>query len=130
MTMTAATKGSGTQQLLECVCSRTPEAPGQAPQQIDIDRCTCSLERVARIGEILRVACETLHRDEVLATDHAKRAAKEGHRDRAREGPLVEAAQTRQQINPIAMFVADGEKRWYRVIGIPGTQLDVEIRPS
>ena len=40
--------------MLKYVCCRTSKAPGQPPQQINVDRFVRSLDCVARVGDILR----------------------------------------------------------------------------
>jgi hypothetical protein len=50
-----------------------------------IDAYLRALESLLRVDEILRAACEALHRDKVLATDHSKRVSTEWDIHRPRE---------------------------------------------
>jgi hypothetical protein len=50
------------------------------------------LERMERIGDILRPTGKALHGDKVLKANHTQGTAEKGHRDRARQGQSVEAA--------------------------------------
>ena len=71
--------------LLQSIGRCAAESARQAAHEIMIDGSLGAAYGKPRIGDILRSACEALHRDKILPTDDAQRLSAEGHIHRALE---------------------------------------------
>jgi len=114
--------------VLENVGRGSPKTAGDSSQQIQVDRLLGAPKSYVSIGDVLRSYRKALHGDEILATDDAKSVSAEGHVDGTREGLRIEPSQAAQEIDPIAVSIADDEHRRNAVIRVPATQVCLKAR--
>ena len=114
--------------MLENVRCSSTKAASDSSQQIEVDRLLRAPKDHMSVNDVLRTAGETLHGDEILAADDAKSDSSEGHVDGPREGLRIESSQSAQEIDPIAVSIADDEYRRNGVIRVPATQVRLEAR--
>ena len=120
--------GSAREHVLENVRCSSTEAASDSSQQIQVDRLRRAPKDHMSVNDVLRTTGEALHGDEVLATDDTNSDSSEGHVDGPREGLRIESSQSAQEIDPIAVSIADDEYRRNGVIRVPTTQVCLEAR--
>jgi len=114
--------------VLENVGGSSPEPACDSSQQIQVDRLLGARKSHVSVGDVLRPSRKALQGDEILATDDAKSVSAKGYVDGTRERLRIEPSQSAQEIDPIAVTIAEDEHRRNGVICVPATQVCFEAR--